>query len=84
MKKQERLVFRVQYSTKFQTWVVRLPGTKTVWTCPTKRQAVEKGVDLGNGSWGLDGKPAQLVIHRKDGAIQSERTYGKDPKRTKG
>lgn len=30
------------------------------------------------------GKLAQLVIHGKDGRIQSERTYGKDPRRTPG
>jgi hypothetical protein len=26
----------------------------------------------------------RLVIHRQDGRIQEERTYGKDPARTRG
>lgn len=32
----------------------------------------------------FDGGLAQLVICRRDGTVQEERTYGKDPKRSKG
>ena len=28
--------------------------------------------------------PSQVVIHRRDGRIQTEHTYGDDPRRTKG
>lgn len=30
------------------------------------------------------GKTSQLVVHNKDGRVAFERTYGKDPRRSKG
>lgn len=36
-------------------------------------QALAKTVDL-----------SQIIVHKRDGTIQEERTYGKDPRRTKG
>jgi hypothetical protein len=46
---------------------------------PTKDQAVKAGASKvrQNGH-------AQLVIKGRNGRIQSERTYGADPRRTKG
>ncbi len=29
-------------------------------------------------------QPSQVKIHKKDGKIQTEHTYGSDPRRTKG
>jgi Uncharacterized protein conserved in bacteria (DUF2188) len=48
-------------------------------TFKTKDQAVRAGASQGrqNGH-------AQLIIKGRDGRIQSERTYGADPRRTKG
>ena len=45
----------------------------------TKQQAVKAGASKGrqNGH-------AQLVIKGRNGRIQSERTYGADPRRSKG
>jgi hypothetical protein len=41
---------------------------------PTKRAGVAEGVKRGRKHG-----HAQLVIHKRDGQIQSERTYGADP-----
>ncbi len=38
-----------------------------------KDEAIEKGRDLARSSQG------ELLIHGKDGKIQEERTYGRDP-----
>jgi hypothetical protein len=45
----------------------------------TKTDAVARGKELAK-------KPllGQLIVHKQDGKIQTEYTYGDDPKRTKG
>lgn len=45
----------------------------------TKVAAVDVARDLARGS-GL----AQLKIHRADGVLQTEHTYGCDPRKTRG
>ncbi len=48
-----------------------------------KPAAVSRGSEVG-ARLKAAGLLAQLVIHGRDGRIQSERTYGSDPKKTKG
>jgi len=45
----------------------------------TKTEAVREAARVGreNGN-------AQVIIKKRDGKIESERTYGKDPRRSKG
>ena len=52
----------------------------------TNRKSGITKVDVVNLAVGraLVKEPSQVVIHKRDGTIQSERTYGNDPKRTKG
>jgi hypothetical protein len=45
----------------------------------TKAEGLERTVEIARGA-GL----SQVVIHKEDGIIQSERTYGKDPRRFPG
>ncbi len=45
----------------------------------TKQEAVEAGRGLARGA-----DPAQLIIKKLDGKIQTEHTYGNDPKRYRG
>ena len=52
-------------------------GNETVFR--TKQQAVQAGASQGRRHG-----HAQLVIKGRNGRIQSERTYGADPRRTKG
>lgn len=48
-----------------------------------KVDAVADGVRMCRAHWAT-GQLAQLIIKGKDGRIQSERTYGADPRRSKG
>jgi hypothetical protein len=59
-------------------WILNIAGDGE-HSYPTKDQAVKAGASKGrqNGH-------AQLVIKGRNGRIQSERTYGADPRRTKG
>jgi uncharacterized protein YdaT len=44
-----------------------------------KQDAIQRGKELANSS-----SEGQLIIHRKDGKIQTEYTYGNDPERYPG
>lgn len=59
-------------------WTLSIDGTGQN-TYRTKDEAVKAGASKGrkNGH-------AQLVIKGRNGRIQSERTYGADPRRSKG
>lgn len=39
-----------------------------------KQPAIDKGV-----AYAMANMPSQLIIHRADGTIEDERTYGQDP-----
>lgn len=62
-------------------WIVKREGAarpSTRWI-EHKQAAVNRGVELAKSN-----KPSQLVIHRADGTIQGERTYGDDPHPPRG
>ena len=48
-------------------------------SAPTKAEALERTVQIAKNA-GL----GQVVIRKQNGVIQSERTYGQDPKRYPG
>lgn len=79
--KAKRIVVRVQYKKLW--WTITAPGQRPR-TLPTKRAAVEVASWECDYTWRNSGIRTQLVIYRKDGKIQSERTYGADPVRRKG
>jgi hypothetical protein len=58
-------------------WMVKSGNDKT--RHDTKQSATQDAVGRGRASGN-----AQVIIHKKDGTIQSERTYGNDPRRSKG
>jgi hypothetical protein len=63
-------------------WFVRRgPNTVALWT--KKADAVQQAARLAREHRTAGGL-AQVVIRGKDGRIQTERTYGADPRRTKG
>jgi hypothetical protein len=72
-----RLRLTVTHSKKDGVWSIQ--GGSTNRTFATKAEAVRSAAREGrrNGH-------AQMIIKGKDGKIQSERTYGADPRRTKG
>jgi hypothetical protein len=58
-------------------WKVQAEGSsQPTSTHPTKKEAVAHGRELAKGH----GR-ARLIVHRKDGRIESEYTYGHDPRR---
>ena len=61
-------------------WKGRLVGAaRASVAADTKAEAVSRTVELARES-----PLAQVVIHKETGGIQSERTYGADPRRFPG
>jgi len=67
----------VAYDKGDGAWSVK--GADGTSTHRTKTKAVSEAARMGRKS----GK-AQVIIKKRDGKIESERTYGRDPRRTKG
>ncbi|ACP24916.1 hypothetical protein NGR_c11310 [Sinorhizobium fredii NGR234] len=58
-------------------------GGKTISTHETQKQAEAAAVKAGRAVHDGGGL-GQAVLHKSDGTIREERTYGADPKKTKG
>jgi len=85
MTKAKRIVYRVL--RKGDGWditkdskPVHLP---TISLLDPKTVYVKHARKLARREW-ANGRPSQLVIHGRTGAIQTEYTYGNDPKRSPG
>lgn len=61
-----------------KTWGVKTGG-RTVSKHRTQGNAVKAAAQRGR-----KGQPSQQVIHRPNGRIRDERTYGGDPRSSKG
>jgi hypothetical protein len=56
-------------------WHVKRRGAeKAASVHDTKIPAIEAGIEVARNN-----EPSQLVIHKADGTIEQERTYGNDP-----
>ena len=44
-----------------------------------KVEAIEKAKEIAKAN-----EPSQIIVHREDGQIQTEYTYGDDPRKYKG
>ena len=56
-------------------WVVKgRENERASFKADTKAEAVKRAAEIGNNNGN-----AQVVIHKENGQIQSERTYGNDP-----
>jgi hypothetical protein len=83
--KSKRKVYHVVPDTvhhgKKRLWKVKLAGRSTVanGVFKGKRDAIERAKELGKKA-----KLGQVVVHKLDGTIQTEYTYGEDPRETKG
>lgn len=51
---------------------------------PTKARAIEMATTAARSAWRTNGTLATLKIKGRNGRIQDERTYGRDPIETKG
>lgn len=54
-------------------WAVKTGGA-VVSSHHTKQAAIDSGITVARAN-----QPSQLIIHRADGTIEDERTYGNDP-----
>lgn len=55
-------------------WKVTLVGGSTVSTHSTKQAASDAAVATAKAN-----QPSQVVVHKSDGTIETEWTYGNDP-----
>lgn len=76
--KKKRRVWRVSWSERNRLWRSVSPRGGVAWFA-TKREAVVDGRSCARSE-----RPSQLMIHNRDGKIQTEHTYGSDPRRFKG
>lgn len=87
--KPRRVRYEVLPSTKAERkagaerWKFTRDGD-TIATRATKAQAVELASTTARCAWKTQQQLGTLKIKGRDGVIQDERTYGRDPIRTKG
>jgi hypothetical protein len=74
----ERKVYHVNPSGR--SWKVeREGGSRPEAVSEDKDQAIERARELATS-----GELGQVIIHRQDGTIEKEYTYGKDPRSKPG
>ena len=76
----KRKTYEVQPRPDGKWQVILQGGSRALSVHDTKTDAVAAGVEKGRAAhpWG------QLIIKKRNGQIQSERTYGNDPRSSKG
>ena len=79
----DRTVYHLVHKNGDDRWHLNQVGGKGISSWGTKTEAVSEGERLGHEHQ-RRGELAQLVIHRQDGSIEKEYTYGEDPRRTPG
>ena len=61
-------------------WAVKREGAgKASSVHNEKQEAIERGKELAK-----DAPLGQIIIHKRDGTIQTEHTYGEDPEKYPG
>ena len=80
MAKGKRKVFHSSLTKK--GWVVT-EGGETVSRHENQKDNEAAAIAAGRKAY-EDGGLGQAVLHKSDGSIREERTYGKDPERTPG
>lgn len=75
-----RKVYHLVHTSAVDHWHLKLEGVDgCIGSFTTKDRALERGRELGQA-----GGDVQLIVHREDGSIETEHTYGHDPRRTPG
>jgi len=76
----ERISFHVTYFREGKCWKISLAGEdKAISLKRTKQIAIDKARELAKRF-----TKSQIIIHKKNGQFQEERTYGSDPRSSKG
>ena len=80
MRKPKRTVYIVHYVRSDKMWIVKVADTSGyLWQSAIKRSAVCEARFLARANM-----PSQIRVKGKNGKIQTEWTYGSDPRKTKG
>lgn len=78
----QRYVIQLVHSDSDGRWHLQ-HNNSSLASFETKAEAEKEGQSRGADLW-VDGTPAQLVVHREDGSVEHEYTYGRDPMRHVG
>jgi hypothetical protein len=80
MAKDQRKVYHVSFDEKENGWVLKAEGGRRLGgPYETKAEA------LADAKQGVKAAAlGQIVVHGRDGRIQTEHTYGKDPRSSRG
>ena len=65
-------------------WKVKHPTFVFEYPSETKKWVVWRAAYWRRCAWEDEGELSQLIIYKRNGQIQSERSYGRDPRRSKG
>jgi hypothetical protein len=63
-------------------WKVTLNG-RTISRHHSQKESEQAAIERGRATYETGGL-GQAVLHKSDGVIREERTYGKDPEKTPG
>jgi hypothetical protein len=77
-----RLRYVVSYNKRARRWFLTSKGIYSS-RFRTQLEAIRAGAAIGRALWSI-GKEAELIIKAKNGKIRDNRTYGNDPRGTKG
>lgn len=76
----KRSVYHVVPDKNTGDWKLKKQGSdRALKTFDNKQDAIDRGRQIAKYQ-----ELGQLKIHKQDGTLQTEYTYGKDPKRYKG
>lgn len=79
----KRIRWEVRYSRKNNFWIV-YRAREIVDYGFWKASAIKYATESCRSCFALRLELSELTIKRKDGTIQDKRTYGRDPRRSKG
>ena len=85
-----RVYYEVRFKASEDLWLVRRRDISggVLSVHEKKAEAVSRGAMEARLHWVNNREPAELVVYREDGAIGkgrgSRRSYGTDPRRSKG
>lgn len=77
-----RTVIHLVHLNSDNRWHLK-DGDRVLASFDSKDEALQEGKKRGNDLH-AKGTNAQLVVHRQDGSIETEHTYGDDPARHPG
>ncbi|MEO8672153.1 MAG: DUF2188 domain-containing protein [Tahibacter sp.] len=78
-----RSTYHVVYKAEDRTWHVEEEGGRSLAQFDTKDRAVREA-QLRASAHELNGTLARLFVHRENGMVQMEYSYGAEPRRVPG